>query len=364
MEREINCPGWRPLAATCPKPVQNPLAAAGTRMHAAYETEEVEGLAMDEKSITQRLLHMTDNCLKDWLMELPGDAKPTEYRERRFWVRNPATLEQIASAQLDRCWVCGDRALILDAKTGYNEVTPSERNWQIRTQALALFHEFPNLGQIRAGIVASRLADKLDVSNYDQNALRAIQSEIIQADWRAKQPDAARHAGTWCDYCPAKAYCREAATYGNLVTYEFQGLDMPALLGRIQQLTPKGLAAIHEKASIIAKILDAVKDRMKGLDTELLASLGYVLKKGATQTKVGNTRMALKLLTEPQGEEPALMTEDQALDFFYPQIPDLAQLVADLNGVNRIKGREMLEQRLAPVITKTPNQPSLGKLKA
>ena len=72
----------------------------------------------------------------------------------------------------------------------------------------------------------------------------------------------------------------------------------------VETMTPDDLCTIFKKSSVIDKILDAVKDRLKGMTAEELQALGLGKKPGRKLDKITNALHNWGFvfrLTDPQG---------------------------------------------------------------
>ena len=361
MSRTVNCPGWQQLAAQCPKPKEDALATAGTRIHAAMESDDDEGLDLTESQIAERLRGLRQQAIDKFVFlvgdQTRGDAEPmTELREQRVWLRNSATLAKEVSAKVDDALVTKDAALILDFKTGFKPPTDSESSWQVRTQVACLWDENPQLTRIYAGFAASRLYDKLDLALYTPADRDAITADIRRAIWRANLPDASRYPGDWCNLCPAKGLCRESASYSALVEYELGNGKMTAadVSLSVAKLTPAGLRLIWEKTSTITAITEAVKERLKDMTDEELKAIGLRKKPGAERRVVENGEVVLQRLSGIKG----------ASRFFKPVWADLDQHVMNVLGLSEKQAKSEIEKLLGDAMVKVQNQPSIAKMKS
>lgn len=231
------------------------------------------------------------------------------FREQRLWIRNRANLGLIASAQLDVYFIYGSNALAIDFKTGFSEQTPSERNWQLKTQALALWHEYPNLKHIRMAIAHSRLSSKFDACDFTVRDLEMVERDLLFLVWKSEQPDAPRVPGAHCRWCKARGLCPESATMALVVSkgVEFgslkNSLDVAAL---IKTLTPSQLKFIYERRSLANEIIEGSVQRLKTLPPEQLALIGLKLDNGASLKPITNTKLAYERLEQVLGK-PAMM---------------------------------------------------------
>jgi hypothetical protein len=277
MEQVANCPDSRRMQSLCPPEAPQEVTLQGTLIALARETGDDSFLSFTESDIVERLKAQEEQMVADWVKEY--GVEPVEVqREVRFWVRDQHTLEPMASAKPDVVFLNAfeDAALIIDDKSGFLDPTPAPSNWQLRTQAVALWHEYPRLTRVRVAWSRARLGQRSSHADYTREDLVVSQREIARAVWNSLQPDASRHSGKWCKYCRAKAVCHEAHAYAMVPLAQ---LGVPTTKGAIEQrvalLPPSALAAIKRKATLITAILDAVTANLKALPPETLDELGF-----------------------------------------------------------------------------------------
>lgn len=306
IDRHWHCAGSRAAEKDLPELRVEEVAETGTKIHASLESGDDEDLELSEREIKEKLSNMERAALDQWMEEFPSESKVETYRERRLWIRDRSTLDLLASAQLDVYHIRDTYAEAVDFKTGFAEQTPSERNWQLRVQALALWHEYPHLTHIRMAIAHSRLSSKFDACDFTVADLQNVERDLQFLIWKSEQPDAPRVPGSHCRWCRARGVCAESATYALVVAQakEFgtlkNSLDVAAM---IQRMTPSQLKFIHERKSLAVEIMDGAIQRLKGLPPEQLALLGLKLADGAKLKPVTNVKLAYERLEAVLGRE-------------------------------------------------------------
>lgn len=287
MERIYHCAG-SPLTDP-PKPeaddhddAENDARDAGTRIHDALRDDDFTKLDADEAAIAQKLKEMGVEELHKWVWHLDPNAGPPEKRalpsptkEHRVWIRRRDTLKPVSSAQLDAYYIVGNSALVIDTKTGFLRTTHATDNIQLRTQALALWQEFPHLTNIRVAINQFRFRPYRTHADYNLQDLKLAEEELMFRLFLAEQPDAPRVPGAWCIYCPAKADCVEAQTFALMPSARVNvGNDEMTIEERVALMTPMNWRFVWQQSRVITKILDAVKASLKALPKEELEALG------------------------------------------------------------------------------------------
>lgn len=303
------CPGNQNLINSMTEEQRNaaqpddPLASRGIRLHAAWQKDSIEGLE-DEEEIAdfEKGKRYVESAISQWAQDngLP-EFKEAE-REQRFWMHNPDDLTPVLSGQIDKYLTSGRHAIVLDFKSGWTKnLPPSHQNWQLRCYAVLLWKEHPELERIRVGFVKPKTrADAADYTDYSLSDLQHSEREIHHILWRTKQPDAPRVAGPQCNFCIGKAYCDQAGAMSLLPTTIIRDIKSSELSPEqiAERMSPQDLVAVWSRSTVIVKILDAIKDRLKGLPVEELSALGMQLKDGRKMDKITNAQGCLFYLRD------------------------------------------------------------------
>ena len=147
----------------------------------------------------------------------------------------------------DALLVCGSTLHVVDLKWGRGVAVNADDNAQLKIYALAALetHEDFDVDRVVVHIVQPRVAGsgissfEVSVDDLDQWYLGEVHAAVIDA----KKPDAPRHAGAHCRFCPAAGVCPEKrdqalaiaqTTFGDLDASPPAPMDMdPQLLARI-----------------------------------------------------------------------------------------------------------------------------------
>ena len=316
------CPGREQLLATLPaetiigKP--NEAAETGTRIHKARETGKTDELSEEELAIFNRGMENEKRIVADWCQKFNISNFAEQPPETRLFLNWEETMEPAASAQLDVHFTAGAHVLSIDWKTLWNPwLTPAERNYQGRLQAVLAAREY-DAKHVRMAFNRAMFGTS-DVVDYGEQDLAYAEASIFQSLWESKQPGAPRHAGMWCRYCQAKAVCAEAGAFAMLPSrVPVAGMSSTAdVTALVETMTPDDLVAIFKKSSVIDKILDAVKFRLKGMSAEELQVLGLGKKPGRKLDPITNPLQAY-LLLKREGVPEADMWA--ALNFSKPKL--------------------------------------------
>lgn len=357
-----NCPGAMNLIQATPKDqMQTSNDAAqgqGIDIHAAMETDKFDELEVSEREIANRLKHLESVAADNWLQSAYNGETPTVMREQRMWIRDRKTFKLLASAKIDYGNKLATTILLLDYKTGFLDPVPSEVNWQLKTQAVAAWHEYPELVHVRAGIVASRLRDKLDQADYSLEGLRGAEWEIMRVIEKTKEPDAQTVPGMHCRYCPAKAFCRSHAAWLAVDTLPLaDASDELSLYKAVGALSPSAVGKIYRKKRMLEILLLAINTRMQKMPEKDLKAIGFQRKAGASRRYIIDQSKIVEALT---GGETPLISKEDLLGYFSVKIGDLDALVEDLfPGIAKKEIEAKVSELVGSAIEKRPNKASI-----
>jgi hypothetical protein len=341
----------------------NALADEGTLIHRALETGDYGDLNDDQMTIAFRIWDLMDAAFARWQEKIPEKNRVNvqKFSEERFWIIHPESKAKMESAKLDVCYVCGDRAIIIDAKSGFTDAIPSPRNAQLRSQALALWNHFPRLKEITVAIAQVRFKTNYNECVYTKPDLLMAQQQFLLVQWMRNQPDAPRNAGYHCQYCPIKDDCQTAATY-SLVAQNSLALpsgDKEAVLAKVQALSHEQLAFVHSRSSIADKVFEAVKERLKSISEEERNAVGLTMGKPAKVAEVKDVDAAREilvtnnqLLTQEEFDEHVSLTLGKVEKIAVPRL-------AKREGINQKIAKERLRESLKDCIEHAEKSASL-----
>jgi CRISPR/Cas system-associated exonuclease Cas4 (RecB family) len=345
------CPGSAKAQEGLPELPAQKVTEDGNLIHDALHKGDDSELELTQREIAAKLKQMEQSAFEEWKVEHEseiGGGKILEVRETRFWVRNPRTLELIASAKPDVVYVYGfSCALVIDYKSGFADTMPAERNWQLHCQALAIRQEY-RVHKVRAAIAHKRLSSKFDSVDYDVESLARIEREILHMVWRSQQPDAPRVPGSWCRYCRFQGLCPELAAYSLMASAKVPVLangkpDQLAVLDAVNRLTPKQLALVHERETIATFFFECVEAQMKRLPKDVLAAVGYQLKPGNNLKEIVDAAQAFARLG-------ALLTDVerfQCIDLYRGRA---AKFVAERANISEKEAQKLVDEALGDAV--------------
>lgn len=177
---------------------------------------------------------------------------------------SPGPTEIVGS--VDVMGISGDDVVIIDWKTGFKEVDPAARNWQLHGYALAAARA---LGKNRARIfiaytnmpgqpIDEHDLEWDDLADFAQRLARLFPHEAaVRSRYKQGETPATRE-GNWCRHCPSKSVC--PSKVGLLTQVAEQGL---AVIGDSVMTSDRAVAAYEQ----IVRIEDLVKSARARLNT-------------------------------------------------------------------------------------------------
>ena len=378
MPRIFNCPGSFRKEAEAGEEIPSAESQEGSEIAAALEQMNTESLDEDQKTIADHLLVMESRAVEKWKLELGVTGKIVYRREERLWIKRRSTGEPMASAKPDFFVIAGENAIVINHKTGYLPVPHASVSPQVRCEALAIWHEFPQVKRVRGALARYRFREDFSATDYNLSDLQFAEHELSLHLWRAGQDGAVVQAGEHCRYCRAKGTCKAAAAWSLLPSVEVgtlaaQKLGVPInlehCLAAVDSLTLQQMAFMHGNSGVISKILEAIKVKLKGMPDDTLQSIGL------RKTAPGQLRQLpevgkvwewvwLQLNTLLPEAQQIQMTEFQAV--CKASVGSLQDLVADRiqkrdGGTKKdaeAKAKKLLEQ----IVTIAQTEPKLLKL--
>jgi hypothetical protein len=162
---------------------------------------------------------------------------------------------------IDVLGVDGDSVVIIDWKTGFNEVDPAASNWQLWGYALAACRALGKHSAIvrivytRTGIIDSHEIDALELAEFaDKLAALHVRVAALQTA-RSSGELLSTREGSWCKHCPSKHVCPSKNAL--LVQLGSKGL---ATVGDAE-MTPERALAAHVEIERIDQLLKDAKGR-------------------------------------------------------------------------------------------------------
>jgi hypothetical protein len=339
LDRLALCPGSN-FAEMGKTEESNPLADAGTRIHAALEAGNVDSLDDEnEIKVAVKAAELREDLVERFLDD---DGPFDSFSEVRLW-----GLDEQISGQIDFGIQKESRALILDYKTGYLESVDAEQNMQLKCYAVLVKEKYPHLEEITVAIIQPRVWPEVSKAVYNLKDLQMARRYIAAIILKSNDAKAARHPGpTQCKYCKAKADCPEAIALTTSLT-KYENLELPS----------EKLPELLDACGTAKKIIAAIEARAKSiLELDPAAVAGWTLKTGATMTKVASPQKLFSRMNE----------RHSVLPHEFVDVCDVGKgkLKALLKTVSGLKGKaldEELKSLLDGITKETEKAPSLAK---
>jgi len=319
-----SCPGSEnilrdmPVVAVEEKEPESEDATTGTRLHAAWETDNTDNLSSDDLEIYKAGVDYKAKAVREWC-EFYGITEYKEgQRELRLWMHDPATMKPVTSGMTDWHFIStgasAGHILIGDFKSLWcRSLTPAYMNWQIRVLVALMAMEYEGTASFR-GVLVKPIAkgNRTDCVDYTPTDAWRAKEDILQSIWKSKQPDAQRVPGNHCNWCPAKGICAEAQAWALLPSViaargaQFSILNRPIAINPelakpaelVSRMSLADCALVHSRATVIGKILDEVKYRLKKVPQDQLAELGYTLVSGRVTPYIENASACFRELSD------------------------------------------------------------------
>lgn len=364
MDRLYRCPGSFAAERDASDLPSEQVTQDGTDIHEAIHSGDDSELQMTQREITAKLREMEVGCLERWIAEfnIPPASIQT-IRETRYWILDGE--KEIASAKPDVVFVSESegRAQILNFKSGYAALTPSELSWQSRCEVIAYWNNHRDATHIRAGFIASRIHSRIDTTDYEVSDLVRIKNEIRTIVWRAEQGFAPRTPGAHCRYCKAHATCPEAAAYALLpVIYSGPGalpLDRKAdpilIIQAIGRLTPQQMGFLYRRKPLVETIFKTLGYRLKSLPAADLEAAGYLLAPGNNNKEVTDPALAYSRLK-------SVLTDSERVQVIKLLRGTAAKMLAERTEISVKSAQVQIDEALGDCLVDKPGQPKLKAL--
>lgn len=369
----VNCPGQPNLERKLPTEAfkkkeeaeEDEWAASGTRVHNAFETGNTLELDAEEVETYKQGVKYEEMIVDKWMADKNIEECEEGPRELRIFIIDPNNWpEPIGSVKMDRHYYHKERGLLLitDLKSGWNPtLPPSPKSWQLRFAAVAAWREqYPWVKEVRVGYCKAQTEYTVrDFCDYVEQDLIYSWQSIQFHLWESTQEDAPRHAGAHCNYCPCKAYCPEAGALSMLPSVIARSVPRASEMDwetMIQVMPPADLVRIWESSTIIGKILEAVKDRLKAMDPAQLEMLGLGLGKGRKNDSVTNVGGAFMEMVKHFSEQDVLECMDVSMT-------KVAALRRKEKECSKEAAQKWADALLDPYITRDTSAPPIRKLK-
>jgi len=312
---------------------------------------DAKKLSLADRELVERFTEQRDDLECDAF----GSETVNFVTEERFYMcpfadRGGELGSAVFSGQIDYIASCGatpkqppTRALIIDYKTGYREITAAE-SLQLRAYAVLYAHKVGCENIVAAIIQRGRLPD---VVEFDASDLDAAKQELITLLEKAIDPQSKRtpHPDA-CQYCKAKAWCPEAAA----VTNEIATVEP-------REITVASLPGLLEACQIAEGHIETIRSKARDLlNQDPNAVEGWGLKKGRqTRSVTDHDELRQRVI------DGGLLTPEQMGNGQF-RLSQLERLICEANGCSTSMARDRLNDAANDVIETKTNNPMLKRL--
>lgn len=340
-ERLYLCRGSWNLEKDLPPERQTDDAYIGNLIHDALAKDNYSKLDDDDKDMAERCERQRAALAKAMGFD---EENITPIYEQRLWLMDDK-LKPVLSGQFDYVLIQGERALLVDYKTGRGDVPESASNWQLRVGAVLLRDHF-NVTSVTVAIVQPWVSSTPDVCEYGEEDLEKSRALIFEIVAESRRTDAPRTPSLEaCKYCRAKAVCPEAQ--GNVMAMAAVPSDI------IARMDGDRLAVLLDKKPLVQKILDAIEAEAKRRLMEDSTSVhGWRLKVGAERRTITNAQAAFQRAGIPA---------EKFADCCTVKIAQLESAFAEARGIKKKDAKAALAEALGDVIEVKQSAPTLER---
>jgi hypothetical protein len=218
-----------------------------------------DDLKEDELRTAQQCQELEKKVINKWLERFDVALNARESREERLWLRedpsNPFS-ELVFSGKYDLMHSVGrTSALIIDDKSGYSEVEGASSNDQLYTLAILAHLEY-GFVDICTAVVQPKLGMRVEMTHYNEEALKQGVEILLDTLKAARQPDAPLTPGEHCGYCRALATCPAAQA-------KMTGLSVLPVEERAGDVSGEAMVDLLDRCVVAEKVIKAIRDAAK-----------------------------------------------------------------------------------------------------
>jgi hypothetical protein len=196
----------------------------------------------------------------------------------------------------DLVMVKGDRAIIGDAKFGWNPVEDAETNLQGWAYAIGVFEKYPDVQMVDVVFAQPRLNSVSRHAFFRSVDLDKLKVRVSTVIARAKhQPPELNPTEYACLYCGAKATCTALHKKALIISNKFSPLTPDGEL--IDLYNPEQLATpdLRGKAEILRRVLEPWCEKVRRENTRYALETGEEIPGFEVATRAGR-----RTITDPQ----------------------------------------------------------------
>jgi hypothetical protein len=249
-------------------------AERGTAMHLAVERGDDSHLDVEEAELVQTIRNYTATFI--------ADAEQV-FRELRLQIAGGETW-----GTCDLFCVKGDRADLIDYKTGAWSVEPAAVNLQAQAYVLGAFERFPQVQWIRVHLILPR-RDEITTAEYQRSSCVHLWDRVTRTIERAER----EHGHTFrpsdkaCFFCGAKAKCPALSSFALAVAPQYEKeYELPAEYHASLITDPAQMSKAMMLAQVLGKWVDSVKHHALELALSGVEIPGYQIRERAAPRKI------------------------------------------------------------------------------
>ena len=304
--RWIACPGSVKLCAQVPQRPSGEAAQRGTAIHALAETcyqldtdpmkfvgEEMEGVTLDADDCQMALDYLNEIWHIEGMTERMNVEYPVKYQSKEY-IEVGGTADVVGYSMKDGI------VYVIDLKTGKGYV--SEDSTQLKIYALAYtqgmsrdwIKEFQlTIVQPYSGEPRTLVMTAADMWEWEEKVLRPAMIATQLDDPPLYMSESA------CQWCDAKTICPKQQQQFDVVAkqQDITTLDKEEIAEVMKTLTPDQISAILDKAPMVEKFIEAVKEHaLQAMEKDGMVLQGWQLQpKRATRKWLDGDKAADKL---------------------------------------------------------------------
>tara|TARA_R100001244_G_scaffold104836_1_gene77801 strand:- start:5314 stop:6462 length:1149 start_codon:yes stop_codon:yes gene_type:complete len=265
-------------------------AEMGTRIHEALEVRDPSALESDLE------IEIYDKCIVDEDRAIADFCKGKEHqRYNELPLDVPLNAGYKTWGTADVIVICGNRAMMIDYKTGIGGIDDVRENWQGRAYTLGVFGKFPQVEEVTFGFLIPQQdpTEKWGVfPRDDEDYLRHETTNVVanatrvRAMWAMGTPPLEELTiNDHCVWCRYQTHC--PATLGIMLesgkVYAPKGVPATLEPGNIHD--PAMIGERYTLARILEPLVEAIKKEAVGAALEGEAVGGWRLQSMGSNTK-------------------------------------------------------------------------------
>lgn len=309
------CPG-RHLAQAGLPDVSSDASVRGDKIHAALAQQTpgddrhanrplLDRLTVEERECYDKCVEIERRLVTSFF-EKPDGLR--ELREQRYWARFRFNDKEYRhSGRADVVWRQDKQALIIDYKTGRDEVADSPQNMQLRDLACLVRGSLIGVEEVTVAIIQPAVTvDPGTLCHYGPEDLKRATKEMFDRVVMSNEPDQPRKAGeVQCKYCKATRQCAAYQVFAGQVTPPamLTLLDVPMASWTAEQCA-RAAAALGPCVKLIEDIKSMLKER---LEKDPASVPGWELEPGKVRESITDPAACFERFVKLGGTQPQFL---------------------------------------------------------